>query len=63
MKTGSYTAALPMVASPEFTGDYAFPLLKHGGVDNSRAVGMLTISVVRRAGSAVDWGRQQLSSG
>lgn len=55
VKTGSYMAALPMVASPEFTGDYAFPLQKNGSVDSARSVGMLTISVVRRAGSAVDW--------
>ncbi len=55
VKTGAYDAALPMVASPEFTDSYAFPLLKGGIVDSGRAVGQMTISVMRRAGSAVEW--------
>ena len=55
VKTGTYTAALPMVTSPEFLTDFAFPLKGGGTADSSRAVGTLTISVVRRVGSPVQW--------
>ena len=54
VKTGTYKAIIPMVASSEYLTDYAFPH-RNGRVDASRSVGSFTISVLRRTGAEVDW--------
>ncbi len=54
LQTGAYMAAMPMAATAQDQQDFSFPQ-KRGSVDERLRLGDLSIGVVTRAGSPVDW--------